>query len=165
MTIESSDDENESKNANTPLPSYRLNVKNVSRQSSRSEDDSSSGKSESESTSSSSTSGATNSAIYYSAGRMYLPPETWKNVPVKTVTQLPSDINGLCKYQLKFNINKRMESSRDGRQWQRYVPSKRRGHSGIRRLAKCKGSYRCENPHCDFMMEYNHPNRHHFKVK
>ena len=146
-------------------PRYRLNVKNVSRQSSRSEDDSSSGKSESESTSSSSTSGATNSAIYYSAGRMYLPPETWKDVPVKTVNQLPSDINGLCKYQLKFNINKRMESSRDGRQWQRYVPSKRRGHSGIRRLAKCKGSYCCENPHCDFMMEYNQPNRHHFKVK
>ena len=93
------------------------------------------------------------------------PPETWKDVPVKTVNQLQSDINGLCKYQLKFNINKRMESSRDGHQWQRYVPSKRRGHSGIRRLAKCKGSYRCENPHCDFMMEYNHPNRHHFKVK
>ena len=53
-----------------------------------------------------------------------------------------------------------MEFSRDGRQWQRYVPSKRRGHSGIRRLAKCKGSYRCENPHCDFMIEYNQPNRH-----
>ena len=58
-----------------------------------------------------------------------------------------------------------MESSRDGRQWQRYVPSKRHGHSGIRRLAKCKGSYHCENPHCDFMMEYNQPNRHHFKMK
>ena len=58
-----------------------------------------------------------------------------------------------------------MESSRDGRQWQRHVPSKRRGHSGIRRLAKCKGSYLCENPHCDFMMKYNQPNRHHFKIK
>ena len=58
-----------------------------------------------------------------------------------------------------------MESSRDGRQWQRYVPSKRRGHSGIRRLAKCKGSYRCENPHCDFIMKYNQPSGHHFKIK
>ena len=34
-----------------------------------------------------------------------------------------------------------------------YVPSKRRGHPGIRRLAKCKKSYRCENPHYDFMTD------------
>ena len=71
--------------------------------------------SESESSSSSQTSGATDSTIYYSAGRMYLSPDTWKGVSLRTVDALPNDKNGLCKYQLKFSINKRIESSRDGR--------------------------------------------------
>ena len=65
LTIDSSDDENESNNTR--------------------ENGSISSKSDSESSSSSQTSGAKNSTIYYSAGRMYLPPNTWKGVSLRTV--------------------------------------------------------------------------------
>ena len=107
----------------------------------------------------------TKTKIHYSAGRRYLHHDIWKGMPAEKVDQIPYDIDGLQKYRLKFDINKRMESSHDGRKWKRYVPSKRRGHKGIRRLANCSGSYRCDNVHCDFLEEYGHPNRHHFKLK
>ena len=40
----------------------------------------------------------------------------------------------------------------------RYMPSRRSGFSGVRRLARCKGSYRCRNDNCNFFQEHGQPN-------
>ena len=51
---------------------------------------------------------------------------------------------------LPFDSCNRMQSSIDGRKWKRYMSSKRLGFTGIRRLAHCAGSFRCNNSHCNF---------------
>ena len=86
-------------------------------------------------------------------------------MPTEEVDLLPYDINGTKKYVLQFEMANRMESSRDGRTWKRYMPSKRKGFDGIRRLAECVGSFRCDNDKCSYATEYGISNRHHFKGK
>ncbi|KAK3731359.1 hypothetical protein QZH41_007160 [Actinostola sp. cb2023] len=111
------------------------------------------------------TSSSSESNVRISAGKTYLNIDMWKDVPLTKVDYLPADIDGLNKFQLPFDPRKRMASSQDGRKWQRYVSSKRRGFDGVRKLAQCKGYYRCDNTHCDFLREYDRPNRHHFHKK
>ncbi len=41
---------------------------------------------------------------------------------------------------------------KDGRRWQ-YNTTSRQGFSGIRKIGKCQGSYRCQNSACSFFLE------------
>ena len=82
-----------------------------------------------------------------------------KDVEVLKTSSLPVGIDGKRAYEIPFNPNERMASSKnDGRNWMRYMPSRRSGFSGVRRLARCKGSYRCRNDNCNFLQEYGRPN-------
>ena len=89
----------------------------------------------------------------------------WSDVETKTVDKLPFDIDGLVKYQLKFDKERRMESSRDGRTWAGFMTSRRSGFTGTRRLARCKGSYKCINDDCAYLKQYFKRNRVQFQVR
>ena len=65
-----------------------------------------------------------------------LRPSLWSGVVTKTVDKLPFDIDGLIKYQLIFDKERRMESSLDGRPWAGFMTSQRSGFTGTRRLAR-----------------------------
>lgn len=89
----------------------------------------------------------------------------WSNVETKTVDKLPFDIDGLVKYQLKFEKERRMESSRDGRPWAGFMTSRRSGFTGTRRLARCKGSCKCINDDCAYLKQYFKRKRVQFQVR
>lgn len=89
----------------------------------------------------------------------------WKDYPIQVVEGLPYDINGEVVYLFPFDIANRMKSSSDGRPWQTWVSSSRKGFSGIRRVASCKGSYICQNEKCHFKMLYQKSNQVHFDMK
>ncbi|XP_057304386.1 uncharacterized protein LOC130641555 [Hydractinia symbiolongicarpus] len=95
--------------------------------------------------------------------KVYLPIEIWDDIPINDVQFLPHNINGKKIFCLPFNPLDRMASTIDGRPWQKYVVSKRKDFHGLRRLAKCKGSYKCLNNNCSYLKEFNESNRHHFK--
>ena len=56
-----------------------------------------------------------------------------------------------------------MKSSLDGRPWKTWVTSSRRGFAGIRRIAHCKGSYKCYNIQCSYRKQYQSTNRTQFE--
>jgi len=78
-------------------------------------------------------------------------------------TQLPFNIDGNVVYTLPYNNAKRMKSSLDGRPWKTWVTSSRKGFAGIRRIAHCKGSYKCYNIQCSYRKQYQSTNRTQFE--
>ena len=78
---------------------------------------------------------------------------------------LPYDIDGNCVYQLPISSSKRFKSSIDGRHWDHYRENKRASFPGQRYLAKCKGSFHCNNEHFPFFIQYNKVNRRNFNSK
>ena len=89
----------------------------------------------------------------------------WSDVETKTVDKLPFDIDGLVKYQLIFDKERRMESSQDGRPWAGFMMSRRSGFTGTHRLARCKGSYKCINDDCTYLKQYFKRNKVQFQVR
>jgi hypothetical protein len=83
-----------------------------------------------------------------------LHPSHWDEVPLQHVEVLPFDIDGHCRYSLPCNPTKLMQSSKDGRPWQAYISSSRKGFKGIRRIAECKGSHVCNNIQCPYMQQF-----------
>ena len=90
--------------------------------------------------------------------------EVWEDIPITKCTALPPDIDGNSVYELPFDANYRMGSSVDGRKWMRYMPSKRFGFKGMRRLAQCAGSFLCNNLLCSFRKQWGQ-NAVHFDKK
>lgn len=90
--------------------------------------------------------------------------EVWEDIPITKCTALPPDIDGSSVYELPFDANYRMRSSVDGRKWKRYMPSKRFGFKGMRRLAHCAGSFLCNNLLCSFRKQWGQ-NAVHFDKK
>ena len=93
-----------------------------------------------------------------------LTPEVWEDIPITKCTALPPDIDGNSVYELPFDANYRMRSSVDGRKWKRYMPSKRFGFKGMRRLAHCAGLFLCNNLLCSFRKQWGQ-NAVHFDKK
>ncbi|CAB3986084.1 Hypothetical predicted protein [Paramuricea clavata] len=89
-----------------------------------------------------------------------LTPEVWSEIPVLKRDTLPNNMDGNMVYELSFDHN-RMASSKDEWRWQRYMSSTRSGFKGIRRLARCSGSYKCTNSLCSFHKQ-GRPNLTHF---
>ena len=81
------------------------------------------------------------------------------------VRKLPYDIDGLVKYELGFEKERRMESSRDGRPWAGFMTSRRTGFFGTRRLARCKGSPKCINDDYPYLSQYSKRNRVQFQFQ
>lgn len=78
---------------------------------------------------------------------------------------MPQDIDGDCIYQLPYDDNDRLTSSKDGRPWKKAITSNTKEFgSGKRKIAKCKGSYECLSEHCLFLGEYGRHNRANFDV-
>ena len=89
----------------------------------------------------------------------------WSCCSTVEVDILPHDIDGICKYRLRFDRSERMKSTKDGRNRKTWVSSSRRGHDGIRRVATCDGCYECTNEHCKFQETYKKANVFHFRTK
>ena len=53
--------------------------------------------------------------------------------------------------------------SLDGRPWKTWVTTSRKGLAGIRRIAHCKGSYKCCNTDCSYQKQYQSTNRTQFE--
>ena len=79
------------------------------------------------------------------------------------VTVLPFNIDGDMTYKLPYNPEKRMQSSKDGRPGKTCVTSSRKGLAGIRRLAHCKGSFKCCSAQCPYRKQYGCANRTQFE--
>lgn len=88
------------------------------------------------------------------ARKGFLHPRHWDDVPLKHVKVLPYDIDGHCRYSLPCNQTNLMPSSKDGRPWQAYISSSRKGFEGVRRIAECKGSYVCNNIQCPYIQQF-----------
>ena len=77
---------------------------------------------------------------------------------------LPGDIDGKKLYILPFDPSKRMLSSKDGRNWDTWKTSSNKTYK-VRRLAKCKGGWKCVNPRCDFSKTFNKQNSYYLKFE
>ena len=79
--------------------------------------------------------------------------EIFEGIHTEKVDELSFDIGGLRHFQLKCDPQKIMNSSKDGRPRQTWCTSSSSQHRGIRRRARCGGSWRCQNPNCLFLKE------------
>ena len=85
--------------------------------------------------------------------------------PVKHMKQLPYDIDGRAIFNVPLNVEKRCDSSRDGRPWSNLMRSKRSGFKDDRFMVQWKGSFQYSNPHCPHVVQYNRFNRRQFTPK
>jgi len=76
---------------------------------------------------------------------------------------LPFDVDGDQVFKLKYNAKNPASTLSDGRPWKDYYNSKRKGFTGIRRRANCKGSPRCSNELCWYRKKYGKENRVNFE--
>lgn len=90
--------------------------------------------------------------------RKKLPPSIWSDLNIKEVESLPHDIDGHSAFKLKYDSNNLMKSTKDGPPWQLWETSSRAGFLGIRRLASCGGTYKCQNKKCAFLHSYGKTN-------
>ncbi len=91
--------------------------------------------------------------------RTYLNESIWEGLVEQHVEKLPLDINGTQIFKVKVpDDSNPMKATKDGKQWQRYVPSSRKGFTGTRRIANCSGTHQCISRHCSFLKEFGQPN-------
>lgn len=83
----------------------------------------------------------------------------WDHCEQQQVARLPYDIDGLAMFTLECKRDELMTCTKDGRPWKTWVESSRKGHKGIRRVARCKGSPMCSSSECPFLENGNGPNR------
>ena len=79
------------------------------------------------------------------------------HVTSEEVDKLPSDLDGLKKYKIKGNACNFMEKARDRRHFQ-MSKSSIAARGVIRRVGKCRGSYKCINSDCSFVSTQNRHN-------
>ena len=83
--------------------------------------------------------------------------DIFDEVEFKHVKELPHDIDGLCHFQPDCDPRNIMKSSKDGRRWKTGCTSNRRQHRGVRRRARCGGSWKCPNENCLFLKNKGSP--------
>ena len=86
-----------------------------------------------------------------------------KNIKLEYVEKLPHDINGTRVFVVPYDVSNTMRNTTDGRNWKRYMTSKRKGFKGTRRVAQCNGSDICKNDMCPYKQEYNDRNKSEFQ--
>jgi hypothetical protein len=85
----------------------------------------------------------------------FMSPSLWDNCEPEEVDSIPYDINGLRKFLLVCEKKDMMKVSKDGRPWSTWMTSSRRNFNGIRRLAVCNGSFRCDVTSCQLKGQPN----------
>ena len=88
------------------------------------------------------------------SSKLKLSPDLWKEIPTFKQTVLPHDINGRAVYELPLDPDNRMASSRNERRWKRYITSACSSFKGIRRLARCVGSFKSTNSQCNYRKKW-----------
>ena len=88
--------------------------------------------------------------------------DIFDEVECKHVKELSHDIDGLCHFQLECDPRNIMKSSKDGRRWKTWCTSNKRQHRGMRRRARCGGSWKCPNEDCLFLKNKGSPNNFQF---
>ena len=88
----------------------------------------------------------------------------WDECDTQHVTQLPHDIDGLCKFVISCTREDMMRSSKDGRPWKTWVTSTRKYFEGLRRGVRCNGAPVCNSNECPFLKNGNGPNRTQFQM-
>ena len=68
-------------------------------------------------------------------------------IETEVVNAVPRNVDGTHKYEIKCEVNKWVDCSRDGR-WYKMNSSGRKGFKYTRKTGICKGSMMCENSAC-----------------
>ena len=68
-------------------------------------------------------------------------------IETEVVNAVPWNVDGTHKYEIKCEMNKWVDCSRDGR-WYKMNSSGRKGFKYTRKTGICKGSMMCENSAC-----------------
>jgi hypothetical protein len=89
----------------------------------------------------------------------------WDACHEENVKSVPYDVDGLCKFRITCKQRDMMNVSRDGRRWSRWHSSSRKFYSGVRRIARCKGSYVCQSEFCPYVKLHKGPNKVQFKTE
>lgn len=89
----------------------------------------------------------------------------WDMCDNQIVSELPIDIDHLCKYKILCSEKEMMSVTKDGRPWDTWVTSSRKDFYGIRRNARCKGSALCLSSSCPYQSSYGTQNKVHFQKK
>ena len=79
---------------------------------------------------------------------------TLKKLPLQEVDRVPTDIDGACGYSLSASsLASLHEKCRDGRPWKKDSGTKWKDYDKVR-YKNCKGSLKCPNLHCVFLVQY-----------
>jgi hypothetical protein len=98
-------------------------------------------------------------------GQRKIGPQHWNAVPIQEVGKLPEGINGVCCYRILCDIKDtkaRLAALKDGRSWKKDTRTDWAGYGRVR-YANCKGSYKCANSKCMYLVEYGVVNSVQFK--
>ena len=87
----------------------------------------------------------------------------WDDCPEENVLSVPFDVNGLRKFRIQCERQNMMNATKDGRPWTRWHSSSRKFFSGVRRIARCKGSHMCPAECCPFVKLQKGPNKVQFR--
>ena len=87
-------------------------------------------------------------------GNRVINSNTLKKLPLQEVYRVPSDIDGACAYSLSASsLASLHEKCRDGRPWKKDSGTKWKDYDKVR-YKNCKGSLKCSNLHCAFLVQY-----------
>ena len=101
---------------------------------------------------------------------LYLRPSTifpsflFRKTKPKKVDFLPHNINGNVYYKVRCTLRNYSKKTSD-RRWFYMRTSSRKGLKGIRKVGTCKGSWKCTNDRCSFLMKEKKPNTWHFEYR
>ena len=102
-------------------------------------------------------------SVLTQGNKTYISSDVWKDIELEYVEKLPHDINGTRVFVVPYDVSNTMRNTTDGRNWKRYMTSKRKGFKGTRRVAQCNGSDICKNDMCPYKQEYNDRNKSEFQ--
>ena len=90
--------------------------------------------------------------------------EMWSGIKAELVKHLPEGVDGLRVFKIPSESlkNEGKNIFKDGRNWKKNCPTEWKGHRRVR-YADCKGSSRCCNAQCPFMVEFSVVNTTQFK--
>lgn len=88
--------------------------------------------------------------------------ERWAECPEESVEEIPTHIDGWCKFVIACNYQDVMKLTKDGRPWR---TSSRKHFNGMRRVTRCKGSFTCAEESCLFKKQHGKCNKYHFETK
>ena len=85
-------------------------------------------------------------------------------IKAESVKHLPEGVDGLRVFKIPSESlkNEGKNIFKDGRNWKKNCPTEWKGHRRVR-YADCKGSSRCCNAQCPFMVEFGVVNTTQFK--